>query len=1007
MSQPVGKKSSQSLRLILLGGCRIDLGNRIVEMRRKPQQLVKLLALQPNFRLQREQLVDILWRDQEGLAAANNLHKAVHAARRAFEPELTAGGDSKFIITKDGQIVLTAPDGLLVDALEFEKLAAAALAGDEAKLCEAALVLYAGDLLPENLYEEWTSERREYLRAICRRLLKKLVGIYESERQFERSADAARKIVAADAFDEAARRDLMRLLALGGNPRQAVRQFEICQAVLQKELGVEPERETRELFEQIVSGKFPPPENETKISEASTEAKNFANRGKTNLPHQLTSFVGRAAEIRELRSLLKQARLLTLTGAGGIGKTRLACEAAKNLLVEFQDGVYLIELASLNDSASPARAVGAALGVSEDGARPLPETLREFLRDKQILLILDNCEQIIEACAALAADLLKNCQHLRVLATSREALDAPGEIVWSVATLSLPPEVLLKTAPADFADCEAVSLFLERVRLVNPHFSLTSGNFATVAWLCRRLDGIPLAIELAAARVRSLSIEEIAARLDDSLQILTGGGRAVAPRHRTLQAAIDWSYQLLSEQERAMWRALSVFAGGFTLKAAEFICAGLPGGGDGSILETLTHLIDKSIVLFDGRESKERYSMLETIRQFAAERLRGSDAESLIRARHFSYFSQLARRSESELSSAEQRVRFASLDEEIENLRVALEWSSTADAAEFLSLTNDLWQFWQSSGKLAEGRGWFESALDIAIAAPLETRVKAFQRLGGLMVLQCDFAGAARVYEDGLRLARASGNECYAARILANFGFTLANLKEFERAETLLGEGLEIFRRINDEKGVAQILNGLGSLAFYLDDLAEASNHFAESLTIYRRLDHRLNVVGLLQNLGTTTHLQKNLSEAENYLTEALELAEKMGERRWLNQTRHVLGYVCNDQKDYARAWKFFAEALTLDSEIGGKDNVAHVFEGLACTAAAQKKYSRAIKLIAFADRLRDEIKTPRSLALQNYFDDYWNFARRHLKLPEINLIAEEIRYLSDEEMLAFSLESQ
>lgn len=998
--------NSSSLHLYLFGACRVEVGGRAIDLRRKPKQLLKLLSLQPQQRLHREQIVDLLWTDQEPEAAANNLHKTVHAARRALEPDVNSGNDSHFILTKEGQIILTAPNELWIDAVEFEKLSSAALkSNDDAKACENALALYAGDLLPEDLYEDWASEKREYLRTTYRKLLQKLTAIYESKMQFEQSAEIARKLVSFDELDEDAHRSLMRLYALGGNRQQAVKQFEVCRAVLRKELGVEPERGTRELFEQIASGKLAPQKNQTQFPAVSE--KTSKTQIKTNLPHQLTSFVGRAGEIEEIRSLLKTARLLTLTGAGGIGKTRLALEAAGKLLDEFRDGIYLIELAALNDSALVVRAACAALGAGEDVTRPLVETLRDFLREKQILLIFDNCEQIVAACAALVADLLRHCPDLRVLATSREALDTPGEIVWSVSTLSLPSEVRLKTAPADLADYESVQLFVERARLVNPHFSLAANNSEIVARLCRQLDGIPLAIELAAARVRVLSVEQIAARLDNSLQILTSGGRTTVPRHQTLRAAIDWSYEILSAPEQATWRALSIFAGGFTLEAAEFVCA--DASENDSVLDLLTHLIDKSIITASERQAETRYSMLETIRQYGAEKLRESGEENHIRGLHYQWFLKLAERAEREFSKLAQREWFERLEIELDNLRAAFERSSSEpqDAIQALKLANALWHFWQSSGRLEEGRRWFEIALEKDDAPP-ELRAIAFHRLGDLAVLQCDFADAEKIYENALALSRLSENRADTARLLYTLGFTLVNRSEFERAAPLFAESLEICREMRDAKGNADALNGLGVLAYYRGDYEQASKNFGEALEICRALDYKIGIIRQLHNVGTTAHLQNNLDKAEKHLRESLQLAGDLGERRWINQTRHVLGYVCNDKGSFAEADKFFAHALTLDPEIGGKDNIAQVLEGLACAAAAaQKNYFRSLLLAAFADRLREEIKTPRSQTLQNYFDGYWNIARQNISPEDAIRASAEARAMTLDEAVRYALQNE
>ncbi|MEP6902388.1 MAG: tetratricopeptide repeat protein, partial [Actinomycetota bacterium] len=425
-----------------------------------------------------------------------------------------------------------------------------------------------------------------------------------------------------------------------------------------------------------------------------------------------------------------------------------------------------------------------------------------------------------------------------------------------------------------------------------------------------------------------------------------------------------------------------------------------------STLDLLTALTDKSIISAGETKTEMRYFILETLRQFAAEKRLQRDEDETIRAAHFEYFLELAERTGNEVSQPDKQITSELLTNEIDNLRLALEYGAAENPPAFLRFCNALWQFWQSSGRLEEGRRNFENALAKNGDAPAESRVKTLQRLGGLMVLQCDYAGAARIYEDGLRLARDSKNKFYEARILANYGFTLVNLNEFVRAETLLGEGLEIFHRLKDEKGIAQILNGLGSLAFYRNDFGAASAFYAESLETYRRIEHQLNIIGLLQNLGTTEHLRRNLDEAENYLREAIQIAEKLGERRWLNQTRHVLGYVCNDKKDYAQALKFFTEALTLDEEIGGKNNAAHVFEGISCAAAARKDYFRALKLASVADHLREEIKVPRGETLQKYFESYWNSARQAVNPEDAARAVAEARAMSFDEAIEYALHS-
>src|SRR5918998_1234587 len=367
-------------------------------------------------------------------------------------------------------------------------------------------------------------------------------------------------------------------------------------------------------------------------------------RPPNNLPLELSSFVGREKELVEIERLLEDSRLLTLTGSGGCGKTRLALAVAGEVVEDFEDGVWLVDLASLADPALVPQAVASPLGVREQPGRSLIETLSDYLGSKKVLLILDNCEHLIGACAELAEALLHSCPNLRVLATSREALGITGEVAWPVPSLSLPD---LRRLPEveSLARYEAARLFLERTAAVNPTFALTEQNAVAVDQICYRLDGIPLAIELAAARAKVLSVEQIAERLDDSFGLLSAGGRTAMPRHRTLHATMDWSHELLPDEERALFRRLSVFAGGFLLGAAESVCAG-EELERGEVLELLSHLVDKSLVVAREVSGEARYRLLETVRQYAREKLSESDEAELLRERHAGFYLALAEEAE-------------------------------------------------------------------------------------------------------------------------------------------------------------------------------------------------------------------------------------------------------------------------------------------------------------------------------------------------------------------------
>ncbi len=434
-----------------------------------------------------------------------------------------------------------------------------------------------------------------------------------------------------------------------------------------------------------------------------------ARQARHNLPVQLTSFVGREQEIAEVKRLLGTTRLLTLTGAGGVGKSRLAHQVGAELVEEYPDGVWLVELAALGDSALVPLAAASALGVAEQPGRPPIETVSDFLRPRSLVLVLDNCEHLLDACAVLADSLLRASRRLRVLATSRQALGMGGETAWRVPSLAMPDPARPATAE-QLVSYEAARLFVERAKSALPTFGVTKDNAAAVAAVCWRLDGIPLAIELAAARVGMLTVRQIEARLDDRYRLLTGGSRTVLPRHQTLRGLVDWSHDLLSEPERVLLRRLSVFAGGWTLEAAEAVCAF--GAGEGScddVLELLSELAAKSLVLADEQNGQMRYRFLETIRQYGAERLRASGEEAVVRDRHLEWFLALAERGEPELRGPDQVRWLDRLEAEHDNLRAALAWSQLESSSERaraagLRLAGALSWFWRVHSQFSEGR---------------------------------------------------------------------------------------------------------------------------------------------------------------------------------------------------------------------------------------------------------------------------------------------------------------
>src|ERR687887_492332 len=585
-----------------------------------------------------------------------------------------------------------------------------------------------------------------------------------------------------------------------------------------------------------------------------------------NLPALLTGFIGREREIAEIKRLLLQVRLLTLTGAGGCGKTRLALQVAGELEREYPDGIWVVELAALSDPSLVPQAVASALGLGEAPGRPLTATLAESLRRKQLLLVLDNCEHLVEACATLADALLGACPDLCVLATSRQPLGLVGEAVWPVPPLSL-PDVGRLPPTEHLVESEAIRLFLERARLTRPDFALTSQNATAVAQVCQRLDGMPLAIELAAARVNLLSAEQIAARLDDRFRLLSGGSRT-APRHQTLRAAMDRSYELLSQAERTLFNRLAVFAGGWTIEAAEAL-------SDGDVLDLLSSLVDKSLVLAEpDRTGAVRYRLLETLRQYGRERLADSGETEEIRRRHAAFFVALAEQAETELLGPKQAAWLGRLEREHENVRAALAWARVrGDAEAALRLAGAEWFFWLQRGYWSEGRDQLEEALALAHDSGCsKERAKALCGAGTLAWLQDDYGAARSRLEESVALWRQLGDRWGLALALYYLGHAALMAGDYPAARSWYEQSLPIFQEVGDTWGLSQPLEGLGRVALQEGDYATARARLEESLAIRREIGDRWQIALALNALGDVARCQGDDELATALYEESLTL---------------------------------------------------------------------------------------------------------------------------------------
>ncbi len=678
-----------------------------------------------------------------------------------------------------------------------------------------------------------------------------------------------------------------------------------------------------------------------------------------NLPLQPTTFIGRDTELAELKALFKAAQLLTLTGSGGCGKTRLGLQLAADSLERFPDGAWLVELAPLSDPGLVPRTAATVLGLEEQPGKPITTTLVEHLKDKRALILLDNCEHLLNACAVLAASLARECPHLTILASSREALGIAGEQTYRVPSLSLPDQREAAT-PASIASFEALQLFVDRCSKVDADFRVTLENAGTLVSICHRLDGIPLAIELAAARVRSLSVEELNRRLDHRFRLLTGGPRTALPRQQTLRSLIDWSYDLLGGPEKVLLQRLSVFAGGWTLDAAERICAG-DDVEQCDVLDLMSSLIDKSLVTFEQSERLSRYRLLETVRQYARERLVESGGAEAIRARHRDYFVALAEEADDKLLGAEQADSLRRLEDEHDNLRLALEWShEEAPAQEDLRLCGAMHRFWLTRGYAAEGRQW--CARTLAKGVPTESTLeyaRVVNSAGSLAWYQTDFRAARPLLEQGLALSRRLDDRLGLARSLNNLGSLAFEQGDYPAAQSLYEESLEVWRELGDQRGAAGLLGNLALVAWERGDLVAARTLSQESLALSREVEDQGRVADALSILGNVACDQGDLATAWAQNQESLAIGRELGDRDCIATALYSLGVVAFLRGELGDARSLYGEAIGIRREIGDRLGLARVLEGMAALAAARGDSLAAARTWGAAERLREELGSP------------------------------------------------
>lgn len=693
-----------------------------------------------------------------------------------------------------------------------------------------------------------------------------------------------------------------------------------------------------------------------------------------NLPLPPAGIVGREREVTATTSLLHQpeVRLLTLTGTGGVGKTRLALEAASRVAGTFRNGAVFVDLAPVTDTANVIPAIARSLAALDQNDAPPFEQLVAFLQDKQLLIILDNLEHLIGAAPEIAR-LLEHCPDLTILATSRQALRLRSEREYPVSPLALPD--LEQLPPYEqLGRIPAVELFVHRAESARPSFALNAANAEIIAGITVRLDGLPLAIELAAARIRVLSPADLLARLQQRLPLLTGGAADLPVRQQTLRATIDWSYELLNRAEQHMFRQLSVFVGGFALEAAESVTTWSADiAGDLSRLDTLTSLVDKSFVRaveIPGNEpgaEDVRFTMLETIREYGLERLAGEGDERATRERHTNWCATLAERAEPQLTGADQDIWTARLEREQDNIRSALTWAidhSEADAAQRMCGT--LYRFWAGASLFAEGRGWTERALDIQPAAPSIPRAKSLLGAG----------------------------------VLSYF------MGDYRAAESFTSQARDSFQALNDQRGIAYANGNIGLFADVNEEYDKAITHYSLALDVFRKLGDLPHIGFMLGNLGLINYFQGNYQQAKALMEESLENSRTRGDRDSTAITLANLGLVALAQGNVDQAEQLLRETIRLRKVVSNKSHLARSIESLASVAAARRQFTRAACLLGAGDGLRSEIGAP--LPPKDHADllNTINHVQGRLEPAEFDAAWETGATMTSDEAIEFALGS-